>query len=231
MRTRFSILPLSTLRAGILVALGGVASVGFAIDAHAESNDEAVRSSVNPRPQRKIHLEDSDSDALFEVHDDSGHRFQCFGHCDLTAPEGRYHVRVMHGGSIDETDLLVTQPMTVRGRPSSYLGVGLGIPTIVGGVLTGLIGALQVSLAGVCDGCDRAQEQAAQAQASTDRRNGYLVVVGGALAVVGGIYLITTSHGSSLTAETNTEHTSTTSLAVAVVPNSAGASLSLVGRF
>ncbi len=44
--------------------------------------------------------------------------------------------------------------MTVKGRPSSW--IGLGIPTIVLGTLVSLVGMVQVGLAGACDGCSDA---------------------------------------------------------------------------
>ena len=213
-----------------VAALGLFGALGFAPDAHAETTD-ATPEPVTERPRHRIHLEDSDAHALFELRDEQGGLFRCVGSCEITAPEGRYHVRVAHGRTVDDTDLTLSQPMNVRGRTSSYVGVGLGVPMIVGGVLAGLIGTLVASLAGDCLDCSDAEMKRAQADAPGNRRGGYLVVAGGVLAIAGGIYLITTSHGSSVTAETTDDRTSTKSFSVALVPNPGGASLSVAGRF
>lgn len=234
MRTpRPSILQLLAARSRLgfaLAAFGLTFALGVAPNAHAEIV-EAPESPSTERARQHVHLEDSDSNALFELRDERGGLLRCIGRCELSVPEGRYHVRVAHGGSVDETDLVLLQPTTVRGRTSSYIGVGLGIPIILGGVITGLLGTLEVGLAGDCMDCTDAEYRNAQAKAPAQRRDGYLLVSGGVLAVVGGIYLITTSHGSSLTAENDGERTGAKSLSVAVLPNAGGASLALSGRF
>jgi hypothetical protein len=208
-----------------------VVTTACSVVPRARAADEPSPAAAAPR--QPIHLEDSDKQALFELRDESGGTYRCVGRCDLTAIEGRYHVRVAHGGSVDETDILLTRPTTLRGRPSSYVGVGLGIPTILGGLVTGLIGLMTVSFAGNCmDDCSAAELRAADAQAPGQRRDGYLLIGAGVLAIGGGIWLITTSHGSSLTAvDGNTEQARSGSFGVALLPKPGGASLSFGGSF
>jgi hypothetical protein len=224
----------STVRVAA-AALGLTCALGFAPSAGAQTAESAPaptpEARVTERPRQRIRLEDSDPRARFELRDERGALFRCVGSCELTAPEGRYHVLVTHGRSVDETDVMLSQPMTVRARKSSWVGVGLGVPMIVGGALAGLIGALVVTKAGDCLDCTDAEVQRAQASAPGNRRGGYLVIGAGVLAVAGGIYLITTSHGSSVSAEASEARASAKSFAVALVPNLGGASLSVAGSF
>jgi hypothetical protein len=231
-----------TMRAHLTVAaLALTGSLGAAPHARAEVAEANATAAVEPAPapaapaaerrRQRIRLEDSDAHAHFELRDENGGLYECVGSCDLTAPEGRYHVRVAHGRSVDEGELVLASPVTIRGRRSSYVGIGLGVPMIVGGVLAGLIGAFVADRAGNCLDCTDAEAQRAKASAPGDRRGGYLVIGAGALAIAGGIYLITTSHGSSVTAEATADRTSRKSFAVGLVPSLGGASLAVAGSF
>lgn len=176
------------------------------------------------RPRVQLELEDDDPAALVELRDERGTVLRCIGRCELSAPLGRYHMRVAHGSSVDETDLTVESDARLRSRESTYGKLAIGAPLIVVGTITAATGALVASW--VAATYDRG---------SPERRNnqigGGVALALGLAGVVGGIVLVSNAHGSLVRFETSERRAGKIAARLSVVPTTNGAGLSLTGSF